>query len=264
MKVSSFEQGTPNWADLETSDDGAATAFYTALFGWQDDPMPMEHGAIYHMVKLDGDYVGAISKQDPQQAGQGIPPHWNVYLATNEIDAAAGRVAGAGGSVIAPPFDVYDAGRMAVIADPTGAVVCLWQAKTHSGFGRVREPGSVTWSELITTDVGRAGAFFAAVLGITTQTMDMGPSAPSYTLINVNGSAVAGIMARTPEMGNMPPAWAIYFEVADTDATAARAQSLGATVLNPAMDIMPGRFAVIRDPQGAVFGIIKSSPMQMP
>ena len=264
MQVSSFKQGTPNWADLSTSDEQGALQFYSGLFGWQDDARPMDDAGFYHMQQIEGSDVGAISRQMPDDPS---PPHWNVYLAVDDVDGTAARVEAAGGTVVAPPFDVFDSGRMAVITDPTGAFVSLWQAKEHPGFGRIREHGAVTWAELITTDPERAASFFRDLLGVTSNTMDMGEGQPPYTLLDngdLDGQGVAGIAPLTPEMGAMPPSWALYFETDDTDATVARARELGATILQEPMDIMPGRFAMIRDPQGAVFGVIKSAPMEMP
>lgn len=159
-------------------------------------------------------------------------------------------------------MDVMDVGRMAVILDPTGGVVSLWEAKSHQGFGRVNEPTMVTWCELMTDDADRAADFFTAILDVPHQTMNMGPDAPPYILLGPAGEQRAGLMTKTPEMCPMPNVWCVYFEVADTDAATTSARNLGATVLQEPADIMPGRFAILRDPQGAVFGIIKSSPMQ--
>jgi predicted enzyme related to lactoylglutathione lyase len=244
----------PSWFDLSTSDDAAAVQFYGALFGWQDDPRPMPEGGTYHMQQIDGDDAAAISLQQPDEAAQGIPPHWNVYITVDDVDAAAGKVEAAGGSVIAPPFDVLDAGRMAVITDPTGGAVCLWEAKESIGAERIREPGSPTWAELITPDPERAAKFFGDLLGVEVETTDM-PGGETYTLLKVDGQEVAGVFKPGPELGDVPTAWTAYFEVADVDASAAQVPSLGGTVLNPPTDIPGGRFAMIADPQQAVVGI---------
>jgi predicted enzyme related to lactoylglutathione lyase len=205
MKVTSHKQGTPSWFDLSTSDDAAAVQFYGALFGWQDDPRPMPEGGAYHMQQIDGDDAAAISLQQPDEAAQGIPPHWNVYITVDDVDAVAGKVEAAGGSVMAPPFDVLEAGRMAVITDPTGGIVCLWQAKDSIGAERIREHGSPTWAELITREPERAAKFFADLLGVQVETTAM-PEGETYTLLKVDGQEVAGVfkpgsssaMCRTP------------------------------------------------------------------
>lgn len=266
MKVSGIKQGAPSWVELATSDEAGALAFYGGLLGWSDDPQPMPEeagGGAYHMAQIDGDNIAGLSKQQPQEAQQGIPPHWSVYLAVNDLDATLAKVEGAQGRVLMPSMDVMDAGRMAIITDPTGAPVGLWQAKQHQGFGRYGEPGAVTWCELLTSDTEPAAKFFQGVLGVTPETMDM--TGQPYTLLKAGDgpNESAGLMQKPEQMADMPNTWAVYFEVADADAATARARELGATVLSEPMDIPPGRFAMIRDPQGAAFGIIKSVPMQM-
>ena len=261
MQVSEHRQGVPSWVELSTTDVEGALRFYGGLFGWGDDPRPMPQGGDYHMQQLEGDNVAAISPQQDEERAQHIPPHWGTYLAVNDVDQAAARVAAAGGQLLMPPMDVMDSGRMAIVADPTGGAVGLWQAKQHTGFGRIREPGAETWAELMTDDPERAAAFFRAVLEVPTEVMPMEGAEP-YTLLGPAGEQGAGIMRKPPEMGEMPNVWGVYFEVADTDASAARARELGGTVLSEPMDIMPGRIAMVQDPQGAIFGIIKSNPLE--
>lgn len=136
MRMTSIKQGIPSWAELSTTDEQAALAFYGQLFGWADDPRPMGEGmGDYHMQTLDGEMAAAIAMQQPMEKEQGIPPHWSVYLAVDNVDAVVAKVEGAEGQVFMPPMDVMESGRMAVIADPTGAAVGLWQAKAHQGFG---------------------------------------------------------------------------------------------------------------------------------
>lgn len=267
MKLTSIKQGAASWVELSTSDEDAALAFYTGLFGWKDqsEPMPAEAGGgAYHMAQIDGANIAGLSKQQPMEVEQGVPPHWSVYLAVDDVDATVAKVTGAGGNVLVPSMDVMDFGRMAFITDPTGAPVGLWQAKSHQGFGLYGEPGAVTWCELLTSDAGAAQKFFEGVLGVTAETLDM--DGQPYTLLHAGEAQneTTGLMAKTEMMGNMPNVWAVYFEVADTDACVAAAKGLGATILQEPMDIAPGRFAMIQDPQGAVFGVIKSDPnMQM-
>ena len=251
----SYAQGTPNWVDLQTSDQDAAKAFYSGLFGWTYDDQPMPQGPVYSMAMVGGHPVAAIASQSPELAAAGAPPMWNTYLAVDSADEAAGKVEAAGGKVGMAPFDVVDAGRMAFVLDPSGAAVALWQASQHIGATLVNEPGAVTWNELITTDPG-AVKFYADVLGMTTSTMDMGGG--PYTVFEAGGRMVGGTTA--PQMPGVPNHWHVYFEVADADAAAAKAAELGGTVIVPPFDIPVGRIAVIGDPQGAVFSIIKSVP----
>jgi predicted enzyme related to lactoylglutathione lyase len=258
MKVTAHKQGAPSWFELSTTDQQSALEFYSGLFGWQDDPQPIPEGEPYHIQRIGEDSVAAISGLMPDEAAQGIPPHWNVYLAVDDLDAVAGKVEGAGGQVIAPPFDVMDVGRMAVISDPTGGVVCLWQAGTNIGAGRVDEAGAPSWAELVTTDPAKAAAFFESVLGVETAAGAQPPGAPPYTLLKVGGEDVAGVMQITPEMAQMPTVWTAYFGVDDLDASAAQVQSLGGQVMVPPTDIPDGRFAVAADRQQAIFGLYEA------
>lgn len=266
MKVTKHPQGVPSWAELMTTDEAGALAFYSQLFGWTDDPAPIpgmedQPGGTYHQQRLEGDLVGGIGLQNPDERAQGVPPHWTVYLAADDAEAVTAKAAAAGGNVMLPPMDVMDLGRMAVIADPTGGVFGLWEPKSHTGFGRTNEPGAPCWAELMTDDPARAADFYTAVLGVPSKPMDVPPGAPPYTLLGPADAEGAGIFDKGPEMANVPNMWGVYFEVADCDATVAKTKALGGSVLREPMDIMPGRFAVLADPQGAVFNVIKSNPV---
>jgi predicted enzyme related to lactoylglutathione lyase len=249
-----YAPGTPSWVDLNTTDQNAAKQFYGELFGWTYDDQPVGDDAVYSMAKLRGHDVGAIAGMPP--GPEGVPPHWNSYVTVKDVDASAALVEPAGGSVFAPPFDVMDAGRMAVVADPAGAVFMLWQAKQSIGATLVNEAGAFSWNELITPDPTKIEDFYSRVLGWTANHLTEGME---YTEFKLNGESVAGAMK--PPMDGIPPVWTIYFSTDDTDATVAKAQSLGATVFQPPTDIPPGRFAVLADPQGAMFNVIKMNPM---
>ncbi|RLT27903.1 MAG: VOC family protein [Chloroflexi bacterium] len=257
MHVDNTQQGIPSWVELMTSDEDAAVRFYGDLFNWVDNAqdVPGENGGTYHLATLGGDNIAGIGTERQP----GVPPHWSIYFAVDDAVAVAAKVPAAGGQVIVPPTDVMNLGRMAIVADPTGAPIGLWEAKLHKGFGRRDEPGSVSWCELLTDDAAQATAFFTNILGVPAEEMAM--QGYSYTLLGPTVGRGAGIMSKTPEMGSMPTMWGVYFEVADTDATVAKARDLGATVLNEPQDMMAGRWAMLADPQGAVFGIIKSAPM---
>jgi uncharacterized protein len=252
--VTSYKQGTPSWIDLATTDEAGAVAFYSGLFGWTEEAMPMGPDQYYHMFSLKGSTVAAMYKQGPEMGDH--PPYWATYITVDNADEAGKRAADAGGKVVMEPSDVFDAGRMVMIQDPQGAFVALWQAKNHIGSQIVNEPGSLAWSELMTTDSNAAGEFYSKVLGVEAAKMPM--PGMVYTLLKVDGHEVAGVMDLTPEMGPMPPHWSVYFAVDDTDAMTAKAESLGAKVMVPPSDIPEvGRFAVLQDPQGAVFNIIR-------
>jgi uncharacterized protein len=248
----SYLQGTPNWVDLQTTDQAAAKAFYAGLFGWAYDDQPMPDGPVYSMAKLGEDHVAGIAPQSPELAAAGAPPVWNTYIAVDSVDDTVARVEPAGGQVAMPPFDVMGAGRMAFVLDPGGAAVAFWQAGEHIGASRVNEPGTITWNELITTD-SSAAAFYEQVLGLTTAQTDMGGGA--YTLFQAGGEQVGGTVA--PPLPGVPNHWHVYFAVADADAAAAKVAGLGGSTLAEPFDTPVGRIAVVTDPQGAAFSIIQ-------
>ena len=162
----------------------------------------------------------------------------------------------AGGTVIFAPMDVMTAGRMAIFMDTTGAVIAAWQPGQHLGAQLVNEPGAFIWSELSSSDPAKSKAFYSAVFGMTASTMDMGIG--PYTTFEVGGQPVGGTVA--PQMPGVPNHWHVYFGTDDADATAAKAAELGGSVVAPPFDTPAGRMAVLSDPQGAVFSIIKTAP----
>ena len=251
--VTSYSTGQPCWADVTNPDVDAAAAFYSELFGWEaaKDPRPEAGG--YTMFSRDGKYVAAASPP-PQE---GMPPHWSVYLAADDVDGIAARVREAGGNVMMEPFDVFDAGRMTLAADPAGAVFGIWQAGNHVGSQLRGEPGTMNWAEAQTRDKAAAQPFYEQVFGYETETMDMGP-AGGYVLLKVNGQPSAGLIEIGPEWGDVPSNWSVVFEVEDCDAAVAKVQELGGSVHVGPRDLEGiGRFAVVADRWGAVFQVIK-------
>lgn len=250
----SYPEGTPSWTDLMTTDVDGAKAFYGELFGWDFADEPTDQpGVTYTMCTTGGKAAAGMGAQNPEQAAQGIPPLWTSYVSVDDVEATVAKVQPAGGSVMVPPMDVMTFGRMAVVVDPTGAVLALWQPKDHIGAEVVNEHGTLTWTELLTPDVDAALAFYGEVLGWTAETADMGGFA--YTTVSVGDRGVAGAM--TTPMEGMPPMWGVYFAVDDFDAAAARAKDLGAQQVMDAVDGPPGRFATFLDPQGAAFSMIQ-------
>jgi uncharacterized protein len=251
----SYAQGTPNWVDLQTTDQAAAKAFYGEVFGWTYDDQPMDAGAVYSIAKIGDGQVAAIAPQSPELKAAGAPPMWNTYLAVDSVDDATAKVGPAGGTVAMEPFDVMDAGRMSFVLDPSGAPVALWQANQHIGATLVNEPGTVTWNELI-TDNPAAVSFYEQVLGVTTTTMDMGED--KYTMFQVGGKEVGGTMP--PRTASVPNHWHVYFAVADVDAAAAKIRQLGGSIVVEPFDTPIGKMAVAADPQGAVFSLFQAPP----
>jgi predicted enzyme related to lactoylglutathione lyase len=255
-EFSSHAPGTFCWPELSTTDQKGAVRFYRELFGWDVVESPMGPGETYSMFNINGKSVGAAYSMRPEERQHNVPVHWNSYVSVASADEAVKRARGFGAKVIAPAFDVMDAGRMAVLQDPTGAVFCVWQAGKHSGAALLREPGALGWTELMTRDTKAAEKFYTSLFGWSAKT-DSG-AGMQYTEFKNQGTPQAGMMAITPEMGNMPPFWMPYFEVADCDAAAARTTDLGGRIHKPPTDIPNvGRFAVLGDPQGAGFSIIK-------
>ena len=253
----SYEPGTPSWVDLGTADIDKSLAFYGGLFGW-DASEGDEAAGGYRNFLFEGKQVaGVYPLMNDQQ-----PPVWATYFDTDDADAIAQRVKDNGGQVLMEPMDVMQFGRMAVFMDPTGAAFGVWQPNEHKGAQLVNEPGSLTWNELATRDADAAKAFYTAVFDLGTDDMDMGPM--TYTVWKVGDDVVGGMMPMGDQFpAEVPPHWAVYFAVDDTDAVVAKAQELGAAVIAPPMDIPNvGRFAALADPNGTTFSIIKNAPQQ--
>lgn len=258
-KRTEYAQGTPDWVDLQTTDQSAAKQFYGSLFGWSFDDRPMPDGGAYSMAMLNGETVAAIAPMPPG-APEGMPPVWNTYIAVDDVDAAVDKVGAAGGQVLLPAFDIGDAGRMAFVADPTGAAVGLWQAKQHIGATLVNETGAVIWNELLTDKPDSALPFYESVVAVTYSSMEMAPG-QEYRILKAGGMDVGGCME--PPMAGIPNHWHVYFAVDDADATAAKASAEGGQVVGEPFDIPSvGRCAVLSDPQGAVFSVLKPAPPQ--
>lgn len=244
-----YAPGTFSWTDVSTTDQDAAKQFYGQLFGWTSVDYPVGDGVVYSMQQLDGKDVAAISPQQQQQADAGIPPVWNSYVTVESADAAADRAQKLGATVHAPPFDVMDSGRMAVIQDPQGAFFMVWEPKQHIGAGLVNVPGALCWNELASPDPEASADFYRELFGWKIEPFE---GMEGYLGIqNSEGHGNGGIRAATE---NEPTYWLVYFGTEDADAGAAKATDLGATALAQ-MDIGVGKIAVLQDPQGAVFAL---------
>jgi predicted enzyme related to lactoylglutathione lyase len=246
----SYTPGTFCWVDLSTTDQDAAKAFYGALLGWEPNDMPAGEGVIYSMQRVDGKDVGAISPQPQQQREAGVPPLWNSYVSVESADAAAQRAQELGGTVHAPPFDVLDVGRMAVIADPQGAFFMVWEPRRHFGASLVNAPGAFSWNELASPDLDASSAFYSGLFGWTLEPLEGSPE--PYLIIKNDERTNGGVRQLGP---GQPPSWLVYFAVADLDASLAKAGDLGGKTLVEPVDIGIARFAVVQDPQGAVFAL---------
>jgi uncharacterized protein len=249
MEMTHYDPGVPSWADLGTPDPDKAAAFYGGLFGWTCEEGPPEAGG-YRMCMLRGKPVAGMGPQ--MHPG---PAAWSTYVTVASADVAADAATANEGQTIMPPMDVLDVGRMAVLADPLGAVISVWEPRAHQGAGIVNEPGTMCWNELMTTDIERSKAFYKMLFGWGAETHGDGPGA--YTEFSLGGRSIAGMMLKPPMVpAEVPPNWGVYFAVTDTDAAIVKAVELGGSTITPAMDVEPGRIAVLADPTGAVFTVI--------
>ena len=270
-----FPPGVPCWVDTAQSDPQAAAAFYGDVFGWElEDRMPAGAPGHYFVARLGGRQVAAVGSQ---LDGAPSTPVWSTYIWVDSADQTAARVAAAGGTVLMQPFDVLDAGRMAVCADPAGAVFDLWKAGTHRGAEAVNAPGTWNWSDLVTSDFEEARDFYGAVFGWEADATEFGGMMwrlpgyadfleqfdPGLRQRHADFGAPAGFSDAIGWM--MPlqagrPHWSVTFAVDDADATAARAVELGGRIVEAPVDVGPTRTAVLADPQGAVFTISHFRP----
>jgi predicted enzyme related to lactoylglutathione lyase len=271
--------GVPCWVDTSHPDPEAATGFYSGLFGWDfADSMPSDSPLRYFIAQLRDKPVAAVGGQP-----EGMPPMavWNTYVSVASADETAAKVRDAGGTVLREPFDVMDAGRMAVLADPEGAAFCAWQAKEHKGARVVNEPGSLNFNGLHTRDAEAAKSFYRAVFGWETLVLEGGFqmwALPGYG--DYLGRGDPDVRKRVAELGgptgfedvvasinpigddepDTPAHWSVTFAVDDADAVAAKASELGGTVVVPPFDAPWVRMTVISDPQGATFVASKFVP----
>jgi predicted enzyme related to lactoylglutathione lyase len=255
-EFSSHAPGTFSWAELATTDQKGGVAFYKSLFEWGVKEFPMGPTDVYSIFTLRGQDVGAATTLQDHERALGIPSHWNMYVTVANVDESTKKAESLGGKILAGPFDVMDAGRMAVIQDPTGAAFCLWQAGRSIGARILYEPGALCWTELTTRDTKAAEAFYVALFGWAAK--HNAPGAPmEYTEFSNNGQPIVGMMRMPEQMpAHVPSYWMPYFQVTDCDASATKSIALGAKGMIPPQDIPgTGRFAILQDPQGAVFAV---------
>lgn len=255
-EMTSYEPGVPSWVDLGTPDVDAAVAFYAGLLGWDPEPSPDPEAGGYTIMTLGGrDVAGIGPLMAPEQ-----PVVWSTYVNVTDADATAAAVRDQGGTVLVEPMDVLAYGRFAIFLDPGGAAFGVWQPNEMTGAQVVNEPGALCWNELLTRDVDAAKRFYGAVFAWDLETMPFGGS--EYTVVNVGGRPVAGMMAMGEQFpAEVPPHWGVYFAVDDCDGAVARAGELGASVMMPPMDVEGvGRMAALVDPQGAPFSVLKLAP----
>jgi uncharacterized protein len=245
------------WIELHTTDQNAAKTFYDTLFGWEANDFPMGADGVYTIFRLQGRDAAAGCTLRPDLRSQGVPPHWLIYISVDNTDASVTAAKQLGAKILAPAFDVMDAGRMAVIEDPTGAQFCLWQAMKSTGIGIAHVHGTLCWADLSTSDPARAEQFYSRLFGWQFMRDEKDPS--GYLHIKNGEQFIGGIPPAAQRQPGVPPHWLAYFQVDDVDVTANKAKEMGAKLFLPPMSMAGvGRFSVIADPQGAVFAIFKS------
>ena len=281
-KRNGYPTGVPCWIDTTQPDPAEATEFYKGLFGWEVENVSPAGQPAYFIARLDGGDVAGIGG-----AGEDAPTTWNTYIATDSADDTAAKVKKAGGSVVLEPMDVGPAGRMAVFADPTGGFINVWQAGEHRGAQIVNQDGAWAWSDVFTTDVDKAAAFYKAVFGL--ETRPMGDAPPEYGRMLCRPGYQEHLAELDPEFpkrlveygapegfgdlvaflaplsedrfpAGTPSHWNVTFSVPDTDEATAKAERLGAKVLVPPTTTPPTRFSIVADPAGAAFTLSKFTP----
>ena len=248
-----IKPGMPNWVDLASPDLEGSRAFYSGLFGWKPMVSSQPEAGGYTNFTLDGKAVAGLGPiLAPDQ-----PPAWTTYIESENADETAALVEKAGGRILMQPMDVMEYGRMAIFQDPTGAAFATWQPGTHPGVELINVPGSMTWNELATRDTQGAKTFYGEVFNWDAEESPMGSIA--YTTWKMGEQEIAGMMSMVGDEwpADLPPHWMTYFAVTDTDAVANQASQLGGSISVAPTDLPVGRFAVLSDPQGAFFSVIK-------
>jgi predicted enzyme related to lactoylglutathione lyase len=250
-EISEFPPGLPCWADLSTTSAEESAEFYAGLFGWEvrEGRGDADQTGGYQLFVKDGRQVAGLMQTQEQ------PPSWNTYVSVSDADEVAAKVKEAGGQLVVEPMDIMDQGRMAFLADPTGAALGVWQAKEHKGAELVSEPGATAWHQLNTRDPEKAGEFYRAVFGWDYERVDTGGA--DYWEWRLDGKNVGGMFRMGDDFPEeLAPHWIVYFAVEDADAATENATRAGAQVRAEPFDSEAGRFAVLTDPHGAAFAVI--------
>ena len=245
--------GKPVWLDLSSSDPAGSRAFYTKLFGWQVEVNPDPQYGGYGLAKVGGKDVAGIGPKMMAEA----PTAWSIYIGTTDAEALARKVTAAGGTVIAEPMQIGDQGKMAVFQDPSGAFLSAWQPLAMGGMS-TGGPGTFGWPELNSRGLAKSVAFSAAAFGWTTREVPFAEGRPPYTEFWLGEDRIAGGMEMSPMVPpQVPSYWLAYFTVDDVDASFRTAIDAGAHEMVAPVDFPAGRFAILSDPQGAVFGVLQ-------
>ncbi len=249
-EVTSYKEGEFCWAELATTDQESSKKFYTSLFGWNASDQPLGADATYTMLELKGKTAAALYSQDQAQREFGIPPHWNIYIAVDNVDESAKKIGELGGKFLAEPFDVMDVGRMAIATDPDGAMFAIWQAKRHIGASIKDEVNTFCWYEISVNDPEAEKKFYEGLFGWQAHVTS------EYTEWVLGESHIGGMSKIQDDWGPILPHWTACIMVGNVDETIKTANELGAKTTVEPMDIPgTGRYAMFEDPQGAQLAI---------
>lgn len=257
-ETKTFVANTPIWLDLSSGDPAGSREFYGKLFGWKVEVNPDPQYGGYARATIGGkDVAGIGPKQDPSG-----PSAWMIYVGTKNADETVKKTNAAGGRVIVEPMQIGPQGRMVVIQDPAGAFLGAWEPGEMKGAEVMNSPNSFGWAELNSRGIDKSIDFYSKVFGWSHKKSEMGDDVPGgYTEFQVNGESIAGGMEMNPQMpAEVPSYWMPYFEVSDVDKSFAKAKDLGAKEMVAPVDFPGGRFAIVSDPAGATFGLLKTAP----
>jgi uncharacterized protein len=255
--IERFNPGEFCWIELVTLNQSAAKSFYSALFGWAAQDVPIGKNQFYSLMQVDGRVAAGLYTMREEERNTGVPPHWNLYVAVESADESAKKAAELGAKVLDAPSDVMDRGRAAVFLDPQGALFQVWQPNKRTGLGVIGDPGTFCWADLNTTDQADAKTFYEQLFGWK---MTPGQDKESGYLHIVNGGKYIGGVPPAREHGGGQPHWLIYFASADVDKAFQRALEMGARRLLRPMDFEGvGRMALLADPHGAVFALFREA-----
>jgi predicted enzyme related to lactoylglutathione lyase len=245
-EVTTYPHGTFCWIDLGTTDLEVAKTFYGEVLGWEMEDVPAGPSETYTMCRLGGKDVAGMHRHSAEE-GSG----WSSYVSVDDVDVATANAVELGAKLVMGPFEIGDEARAAILQDPTGAEVALWQPNTYAGARLVNEVGTWSWNELVTTDVDGATAFYGALFGWKA---DRVPGPITRASLSLDDLLIGGVHTPTPPEGDTPR-WTVSFSVADADESVARAERLGGRTVLPTMDIPIGRFAILTDSAGAEFTV---------
>lgn len=253
-----YSHGTFSWVDLSTTDLAASQKFYTDVFGWEAKEMPTDSGQPYVMFFHEGKKVAAVMPISEDETKHGVPPHWNHYINVDNISASVEKAEKLGAKVFCPPMDIMTAGKLAVIADPEGAIVGFWEKGEHFGAEWVNHPGGFCWNELATRDVEGAKGFYGELFGWTFKNTE---SPDDYFEIRNSEDWLNGAFLPMSEEWpkEVPAHWNVYFSVTDIEATKAKVEAGGGKIVVPLMEVEVGKFIMFADPHGAHFYAIQQN-----